>query len=154
MLNYISLARRLGILVILLACFGFVLFSNNTQNVLARPCCNECELDPFGDVGQYTYCEAECGATNYSCVQSCLNRVYACWSYCDYSCGWGGGWGSACNSNSDCDYWAGEFCTNGTCQYASYTGTCAGVTCPAGYKCKLIGAWATCEPCAPGGPCP
>jgi hypothetical protein len=107
MKQYLSLIKRLGILVILVFCFGFVLISNTSQSVRASICCEECEVPP-GE-SDFLYCSNECGASSGTCFTACRNRVRSCWRHCDFDCG--GGQGQLCGNGVVCP--PGYFCIDG-----------------------------------------
>jgi hypothetical protein len=113
MTKYIGLVKRLSILAVLLVCFGFVLFSGETRNVSAAPCCEECGVPRGGNIAPY--CQSECGASSGSCYNSCVNGVRSCWRVC-VTCGGGGG-GTLCNLGTTvCP--PGTFCIDGfNCVY-------------------------------------
>lgn len=83
----LNLLKKIGILSVLCLCLGFALVSSNTQLVAAAPCCSDCPIPP-GEVEPtpQEYCTAQCGASSGSCYNLCINRVYSCWQWCNFSC--------------------------------------------------------------------
>jgi hypothetical protein len=89
MKNKLGLIKRLGILVVLMFCLGFVMFApSGTQSALARPCCSDCAINPEDPQGQWPeqYCADQCGASSGSCYTSCVNSIYNCWHWCQFGC--------------------------------------------------------------------
>lgn len=101
MKGYNYIAKKVLILMILMACVGAVHFIANSETVLARPCCQSC---PGWDGDEILYCEAQCGGTIDStkrgvqaCITECLQAAQNCLRTCYYCHGGGGGGGENCS---------------------------------------------------------
>lgn len=80
----LKLTRKFAVLLVMLGALFFFVAEPGVQSVGAAPCCSSCEVYPGDD--EITYCENLCGGSSGSCYSSCLQRVYRCWQWCNFSC--------------------------------------------------------------------
>lgn len=129
MITYKKTLRKLMIFCTLLLCLIWVVSTDH--KIVQAQTCDEC-LD------ERAACRIECGSGNTACLNNCNIIFNHCMNFCDDDPGGGGG---GCMSNSDCLYWAGEYCINGICQYSTDVNTCQnGAVCPNGTTCQWNGS--------------
>lgn len=107
----LRIVRKFVILLLLIGGAIYFGYQNNSQSVMARPCCSSCPGG--GDPGNVeAYCENKCSANDdRNCLVNCIAQADRCYNHC-VSCGGGGP--RYCEFDTQCP--PGEFCTSGTCQ--------------------------------------
>lgn len=88
MQNKLRILKRLGMLMVLVLCLGFVITQGNSTRAAALPCCYDCPIDPDDPYAPtpHDYCTDLCGgpAAEKSCYLACLADVYDCWNHCSH----------------------------------------------------------------------
>lgn len=103
--------RKLLILSCLVVGLVIVAASDNTQSVMARPCCQSCPGESPSEMADA--CADQTGSTSGPSYDECIYNGTRCWNSCYYC---GTGTGPECSSNSDCNYpyyaCIGGYCSN------------------------------------------